>query len=83
MAVNVEDVIFSFTPDVLPPFILRIFHWVGSEKLLLYLFLLLPSAIYATLISWVLILVQASMRHALWGVVKRVARRFCGRDDEE
>ena len=81
--IDVEDFIWAFNLDVIPPLFLRIYYWLGSRPVMFRLFLMLPAAIYATLISWVLILVQASMRQALWGVVKRVARRFCGRDDEE
>eukprot|EP00116_Pleurobrachia_bachei_P006342 sb/3466604/ len=83
MVVNVENFIWSINPDIIPAIYLRLYHWLGSQPLLWYTFFLLPMAIYATLISCVLILVHASMRQALWGVVKRVARRFCGRDNEE
>eukprot|EP00116_Pleurobrachia_bachei_P008148 sb/3468410/ len=83
MVLNFELVIWSLNPDILPAIYLRIYHWLGSRPLLMNLFVLLPMAIYATLISWVLILVQASMRQALWGVVKRVVMRICGRDNEE
>eukprot|EP00116_Pleurobrachia_bachei_P006440 sb/3466702/ len=83
MVLDVETVIYSLNPDVLPAIYVRLYHWLGNQPLLMDLFLLLPLAIYATLISWVLILVQASMRQALWGVVKRVVMRFCGRDNEE
>eukprot|EP00116_Pleurobrachia_bachei_P006542 sb/3466804/ len=82
MVLNIENIIYSLNPDVLPAIFLRLYHWLGNRALLMD-FLFLPMAIDATLISWVLILVQASMRQALWDVVKRVMMRFCGRDNEE
>ena len=83
IVIDVEKIIYEFNRDDPPAIYLRLYYWLGSRPVMFRLFLMLPGAIYATLISWVLILVQASMRQALWGVVKRVARRLCGRDDEE
>eukprot|EP00116_Pleurobrachia_bachei_P006072 sb/3466334/ len=82
MVMNVETIIYELNPNARLSLLIRLYHWLGSE-LFVELFFLLPGATYAILISWVLILVQASMRQALWGVVKRVVMRFCGRDNEE
>eukprot|EP00116_Pleurobrachia_bachei_P007577 sb/3467839/ len=56
----------------------KFYRLVGSSERGVELFFALFNGYYAFTISWVLILVQPSMRKALWGVGKRVATRLCG-----
>eukprot|EP00116_Pleurobrachia_bachei_P006014 sb/3466276/ len=56
----------------------KFYKLVGSSERGVELFFALFNGYYAFSISWVLILVQPSMRNALWGVGKRVATRLSG-----
>ena len=69
---NIEEVIAILNGGYMPSINLFIYRMLGSSITNFYFAFELQAATYSFLVSWVLILVQGTMRQALWGVVKRV-----------